>query len=228
MKNTALLVVVAVVCLCLVCCKSEVESKSIVFSPDPPRNDELCLATMDAMLLDSPAHNGKVLTQVKEGDHLDLLEVQENWAKTTHTPSGMTGWVHSGAYTMRTQSKYWSGDTVTARSVANKVYLASDLDPLQLTHVKVHEGSHTMTLYGSAENIVDEETAKRTACQWHTRITEYFPEWPERSIVFVGYSETDFYTVMCHGEKETSIIDRKPFARPVDEAATAAEEDQEA
>ncbi len=213
MKNTALLVVVAAMCLCVFCCKSEVESKSIVFSPDPPRDDELCLATMDAMLLESPDDKGTVLTQVREGDHLDLLEVQEKWAKATHTPSGKTGWVHSGAYTMRTQSKYWSGDTVAARLVANKVYLASDLDPLQLTHVKVHEGSHTMTLYGSEGTAIDEETAKRTACQWHTRITEYFETWTERSIVFIAYSETEFYTVMCHGEQETSIIERQPYER---------------
>ena len=114
MKNTALLVVVAAVCLCLVCCKSEVESKSIVFSSEPPRAEELCLATMDALLLENPADDSQVITQVREGDHLDLLEVQEKWAKATHTPSGQTGWIHSGAWTMRKQSKFWSGDTVKA------------------------------------------------------------------------------------------------------------------
>jgi len=218
MKNTALLVVVAAMCLCLVCCKSEVESKSIVFSPEPPRDDELCLATMDAMLLETPADDAAVLTQVREGDHLNLLQVQDKWAKATHTPSGKTGWIHSGAWTMRKQSKFWTGDTVKAREVANKVYLAGDLDPLKLTHVKVHEGSHTMTLYGSPDNLIDEETAKRTACQWHTRITEYF-DWTDRSIVFVGYTETETYTVMCHGEKETSVIGRKPHVRPAEPAS---------
>jgi hypothetical protein len=214
MKNTALLVVVAAVCLCLVGCKSEVKSKSIVFSSDPPRGNELCLATMDAMLLGSPADDSQVITEIKEGDQLKLLEVQDKWGKATHTPSGKTGWVHSGAWTMRKQSKFWTGDTVKARSVANKIYLAGDLDPLQLAHVKVHEGSHTVTLYGSPEVLIDEETAKRTACQWHTRITEYFPDWSESSIVFVGYTETEHYTVMCHGEQETSVIERKPYARP--------------
>ena len=120
---------------------------------------------------------------------------------------------------MRKQSKFWTGDTVKARSVANKVYLAGDLDPLKLSHVKVHEGSHTMTLYGSPDNLVDEETAKRTACQWHTRITEYFTEWQERSIVFVGYTETETYTMMCHGEQETSIIERKPYVHAAGESA---------
>ncbi len=219
MKNTALLVVIAAACLGLVCCKSDVESKSIVFSSDPPRANELCLATMDAMLLETPADNSPVITEVKEGDHLKLLEVQDKWAKATHTPSGKTGWIHSGAWTMRKQSKFWSGDTVKARSVANKVYLASDLDPLQLAHIKVHEGSHTMTLYGSPDVLIDEETAKRTACQWHTRITEYFTDWSERSIVFVGYTETEHYTVMCHGELETSVIERKPYDRPTEAAS---------
>jgi len=213
MKNAAILAVVAAICLCAGCCKSDVESKSIVFSTEPPKDDELCLTTMDALLLESPNDNSAVLTEVLEGDRLDLLEVQDKWGKVTHTPSGKTGWIHSGAWTMRKQSKFWSGDTVKARSVANKVYLAGDLDPLKLTHVKVHEGSHTMTLYGSAESIVDEETAKRTACQWHTRIIEYFPGWTERSIVFVGYTEDEQYTVMCHGEQETSTVERKPYDR---------------
>jgi hypothetical protein len=224
MKNTALLVVVAAMCLCLVCCKSEVESKSIVFSSDPPKDDELCLATMDALLLESPSDDSQVLTQVREGDHLNLLEVQDKWGKATHTPSGMTGWIHSGAWTMRKQSKFWSGDTVKARTVANRIYLASDLDPLQLIHIKVHEGSHTMTLYGSPENIVDVETAKKTSCQWHTRINEYFTDWSERSIVFVGYTETEHYTVMCHGELETSVIERKPYDRPAAPAVVDAGE----
>jgi hypothetical protein len=215
MKKSALLVVLAAICLCLVGCKTEVESKSIVFDPDPPRAEELCLATMDALLLESPADDAQVITKVSEGDHLDLIEVQEKWAKATHAPSGQTGWVHSGAWTMRKQSEYWSGDTEKARDVANKVYLTSDLDPLKLTHVKVHEGSHTMTLYGSMDAPIDQETAKRTACQWHTRlIEEYFTDWSERSIVFVGYTETEHYTVMCHGEKETSVIESKPFVRP--------------
>ena len=111
MKKSALLVVVAAVCLGLVGCKAEVESKSIVFSSEPPRAEELCLATMDALLLENPADDAQVITQVREGDHLDLIEVQEKWAKATHAPSGQTGWVHSGAWTMRKQSQYWSGDT---------------------------------------------------------------------------------------------------------------------
>lgn len=213
MKNAAILAVVAAICLCAGCCKSDVESKSIVFSTDPPTDDKLYLATMDALLLETPSDDGVVLTEVRDGDRLDLLEVQDKWGKVTHTPSGKTGWIHSGAWTTRKQSKFWSGDTVKARSVANKVYLAGDLDPLKLTHVKVHEGSHTMTLYGSPESTIDEETAKRTACQWHTRITEYFPGWTERSIVFVGYTEDEQYTVMCHGEQETSTVERKPYDR---------------
>ena len=174
--------------------------RAIITFKAPKKPDEKYVAS--AIPLETP----KIIRMINQGDELSILERKESWSKVMHLKTETVGWLNNEFIYMEERSKWYSGDTEKARTIAKQIYLDKRMAKYPIVHVNIEERFKRIVLQADKNKNFPKKEATECAKIWLNEIIKKFPEWSTHHIFIYGKENGQSYTLVMKEKDKQPIF----------------------
>ncbi|MBN1355703.1 SH3 domain-containing protein [bacterium] len=145
----------------------------------------------------------EALRMVNQGDQITTLETQGDWSKVQHVLSGQIGWLNNSFIQIESKTKWWSGDTDTARKVAEKIFKNKIFmeQSWPVIHIGIEERWNKCVLTVKEDADFPKSDATECASFVLDHLLRDFPGWRDHQVFLDAKTNGEPYSFVISDER---------------------------
>jgi hypothetical protein len=205
-KSIVILLTACVICLLLSGCGDKPDVQ-VTFSDSGAADNTVTVVRLNANLLrywpKTMMEKPDAILMINQGDQITVLETQGDWSRVQHGLSGQIGWLSNSFIQIESKTKWWSGDTDNARTVAekifkNKIFLERKWPVI---HISIEERWNKCLLTVKQDVEFSKNEATDCAVFIIDQLSHDFPNWRDHQVFIDSSWNGEPYSFVMSDEK---------------------------